>query len=53
MNDTATPAEKLKMDFVHYDVLGRVGYVTLARAEKRNALNYEVVSELKQIFTYA
>lgn len=53
MNDTATSAEKLKMDFVHYDVQGRVGYITLARAEKRNALNYEIVSELKQVFAYA
>lgn len=53
MNDTAISAEKLKMDFVHYDVQDRIGYITLARAEKRNALNYEVVSELKRAFAAA
>ncbi|NEM97330.1 enoyl-CoA hydratase/isomerase family protein [Pontibacter burrus] len=41
------------MDFVHYKVHERVGYITLARAEKRNALNYEVVSELKRAFAAA
>ncbi|MFD2245677.1 enoyl-CoA hydratase/isomerase family protein [Pontibacter ruber] len=41
------------MDYINYFVKDRVGYITLARAEKRNALNYEVVSELKRAFAAA
>ncbi|WP_161891522.1 enoyl-CoA hydratase/isomerase family protein [Pontibacter russatus] len=41
------------MEFVHYEVNERVGYITLARAEKRNALNQEVVSQLKRAFATA
>ncbi|WP_439881935.1 enoyl-CoA hydratase/isomerase family protein [Pontibacter sp. MBLB2868] len=52
---TAIPnsAEKQTKDFVKYQVTERVGYITLARAEKRNALNFEVVSELKRAFAFA
>ncbi len=41
------------MEFVRYEVKERVGYITLARSEKRNALNYEVVTELKRAFAFA
>ena len=41
------------MEFVHYEVSERIGYITLARAEKRNALNHEVVSQLKWAFATA
>jgi len=41
------------MDFVQYRTEARIGYITLNRPEKRNALNYEVVSELKYAFDRA
>lgn len=41
------------MQFVTYKTHHKIGYITLARPEKRNALNYEVVSELKEAFTIA
>jgi methylglutaconyl-CoA hydratase len=41
------------MEFVNYEVTERVGYITLARAEKRNALNFKVVTELKYAFSFA
>lgn len=41
------------MNFVKYDIKERVGYITLNRPEKRNALNAAVVSELKQAFQKA
>ena len=52
---TAIPrsAERQTMEFVNYEVNERVGYITLARAEKRNALNFDVVTELKRAFVYA
>jgi methylglutaconyl-CoA hydratase len=53
MTDTTQPPITQTMDFVHYEVKERVGYITLARAEKRNALNAEVVTELKRAFTAA
>ncbi len=37
--------------FIRTEVKGRIGYITLNRPEKRNALNYEFVSELKKAFT--
>ncbi len=41
------------MQFVSYTSKNRVGYITLNRPEKRNALNFQVVSELKEAFDLA
>lgn len=38
---------------VKYDVSDRVGYITLNRPEKRNALNFDFVQEIKQVFKHA
>lgn len=40
-------------EFVKYDVEDRIGYITLNRPEKRNALNYNYVTELKTVLSYA
>ncbi|MCJ8164923.1 enoyl-CoA hydratase/isomerase family protein [Pontibacter sp. E15-1] len=53
MMNTSNTLDAQTKAFVHYEVIDRVGYVTLARAEKRNALNHEVVSELKRAFATA
>lgn len=39
--------------YVDYSCQDRVGYITLNRPEKRNALNEQVVTELKAAFTEA
>lgn len=36
------------MKYIVYEVRDRVGYVTLNRPDKRNALNHDVVAELKE-----
>jgi len=41
------------MKLVNYTVKDRVGFVTLNRPEKRNALSFELVSELMAVFTKA
>lgn len=41
------------MSLVTYEVNDRIGLVTLNRPEKRNALSYELVSELKEAFKRA
>ncbi|GEO03494.1 enoyl-CoA hydratase [Adhaeribacter aerolatus] len=41
------------MEYVQYSVVERVGYITLNRPEKRNALNFEVVRQLKHAFDFA
>jgi methylglutaconyl-CoA hydratase len=46
-------AEFPPMQFVRYQTRDRIGYITLNRSEKRNALNYDVVAELKQVFETA
>jgi methylglutaconyl-CoA hydratase len=40
-------------DLVLYEVKDRVGYVTLNRAEKKNALSFELVDRLKQTLRIA
>lgn len=39
--------------FVAYEVKDRIGYITLNRPEKRNALNHSLVSELSSTFLQA
>ncbi len=39
--------------FVLYESRDRVGYITLNRPDKRNALSFQVVQELKEAFTTA
>jgi len=41
------------MNHIQYHVADRIGFITLNRPEKRNALNHEVVSELKNTFDLA
>src|SRR6478609_8783905 len=41
------------MELVLYEVKDRVGYITLNRPEKRNALSHELVAELKDAFSRA
>lgn len=41
------------MEYIEYSKTGQIGYITLNRPDKRNALSYEVVSELKEAFTEA
>jgi methylglutaconyl-CoA hydratase len=39
------------MSLVNYSVKERVGYITLNRPDKRNALSYELVRDLKEAFS--
>ena len=39
--------------YIRYEAQDRIGYITLNRPDKRNALNADVVTELKQAFEYA
>lgn len=41
------------MGYVKYAVENRIGYITLNRPGKRNALNHDFVTELKEIFATA
>ncbi len=41
------------MNLVLYEVKERIGYITLNRPEKRNALSYELVTALKEAFDQA
>jgi methylglutaconyl-CoA hydratase len=41
------------MEFVEYEVKDRIGYITLNRPDKRNALNLQMVAELKEAFSMA
>jgi len=38
------------MEFVKTDISERIGYITLNRPDKRNALNFQFVTELKESF---
>ncbi len=41
------------MEYVKYTIDNRIGYITLNRPEKRNALNHKFVTELKAAFESA
>lgn len=41
------------MKYIDYAVSNRTGYITLNRPDKRNALNHDVVAELKDAFSQA
>ncbi len=41
------------MELVNYLVSNRIGYITLNRPEKKNALSFELVAELKAVFKKA
>ena len=41
------------MMLIDYQVKNRIGYITLNRPEKRNALNSQMVTELKHAFSQA
>ena len=41
------------MNYIQYEIFDRIGYITLNRPEKRNALSYELVAELKRAFDLA
>lgn len=43
----------MNWNFVNYNCKERVGFITLNRPEKRNALNAHFVSELKEVFSTA
>lgn len=40
-------------ELVLYEVKDRIGYITLNRPEKRNALSFELVKQLKSVFNLA
>jgi methylglutaconyl-CoA hydratase len=41
------------MKYIEYTIKDRIGYITMNRPEKRNALSHEMVTELKEAFTMA
>ncbi|MEL7002123.1 MAG: enoyl-CoA hydratase-related protein [Bacteroidota bacterium] len=41
------------MEFVQFESENNIGFITINRPDKRNALNYQVVSELKEAFSKA
>lgn len=41
------------MDIALYEVSDRIGFITLNRPDKRNALNHDMVSQLKKLFAQA
>jgi len=43
----------MNWNFVNYNCEERVGFITLNRPEKRNSLNAQFISELKEAFTHA
>jgi methylglutaconyl-CoA hydratase len=45
--------KNVNMEFIEYSVKDRIGYITMNRPEKRNALSHEMVSELKIAFKTA
>ncbi|WP_225986802.1 enoyl-CoA hydratase/isomerase family protein [Rufibacter sp. LB8] len=54
LSDMNTSTEEtLALTYILYECVDRVAYITLNRPEKRNALNAEVVTELKKAFDFA
>jgi hypothetical protein len=48
------PTQELEaLRYIRYEAQNSIGYITLNRPEKRNALNADVVTELKQAFEFA
>jgi methylglutaconyl-CoA hydratase len=48
------PTQELEaLRFIRYDAQDAIGYITLSRPEKRNALSADMVTELKQAFEFA
>jgi methylglutaconyl-CoA hydratase len=43
----------MQKKYCSYQVVERVGYITLNRPEKKNALNHDFVAELKELFSLA
>ncbi len=41
------------MNYIQYHTADRIAYITLNRPEKRNALSYELIAELKEAFDRA
>jgi methylglutaconyl-CoA hydratase len=39
------------MEYIELDIKDRIGTITLNRPDKRNALNFELIAELKEAFT--
>ena len=52
MENLLTP-ELEALRYIEYTAEDRIGYITLNRPDKRNALNADVVTELKQAFEFA
>lgn len=52
MEDALTQ-ELEELRYIGYEVQDSIGYITLNRPDKRNALNANVVTELKQAFAHA
>ena len=52
MENLLTP-ELEALRYIRYQAEDRIGYITLNRPDKRNALNADVVTELKQAFELA
>jgi methylglutaconyl-CoA hydratase len=41
------------MTYIEYSIQDRIGFITLNRPEKRNALSHEMITELKEAFSQA
>ncbi|WP_345117948.1 enoyl-CoA hydratase/isomerase family protein [Hymenobacter algoricola] len=48
------PTQELEaLRYIRYEARDAIGYITLNRPDKRNALSFDMVSELKQAFEFA